>query len=109
GIRYYTGVVSALYASVLGLTSPGDDVLTVTPIYPPFLSAIADQGRTPRLAPPAPTPSRYHLDFTALETALTPTTRLLLFCNPHNPTGRVWTRAELSQLADFATRHNLTI
>jgi cystathionine beta-lyase len=108
-IKFFTGVVPSLYAAVHAFTAPGDDVLTFTPIYPPFLAAIADQGRNPIKVPLALTHDGYRLDLNAAERALTPKTTLLLFCNPHNPTGRVWTNVELQQLSAFAQSHNLLL
>ena len=109
GIHLLTGVVPGLYTAVFALTSPDDDVLTMTPIYPPFLSAISSQGRVPRHAPHKETPTRWQIDFDSLQSTITPTTKLLLLCHPHNPTGRVWTPTELKQLANFAERNNLHV
>ena len=108
-VAYIAGVVPGLYAAVVSLTQPGDDVITMTPIYPPFLSAITDHGRGLRAAPLACTPTGWEIDWDALEAAVTPKTKLLLFCHPHNPTGRVWTETELRRLAEFVERHNLFI
>jgi cystathionine beta-lyase len=108
-IRFLPGVVPGLYVSVLGLTEVGDDVLTMTPIYPPFLSAIKDHGRNQRLVPLQQTPGGWAIDWAAMDAAVTPKTKLLMLCHPHNPTGRVWNRNELQQLADFATRHGLFV
>ena len=109
GIRTLPGVVPGLYASVLGLTSPRDDVISMTPIYPPFMSAIADHGRRLRAAELIHGQGGWQIDWDMLEAAVTPATRLLMLCHPHNPTGRVWTRSELEQLADFALRHDLYV
>lgn len=109
GLMLLPGVVPGLYASVLGLSGPGEEVVTVTPIYPPFLSAISDHGRIPRLAPLVHGEGGWTLDPDALEAAVTPATRLLMLCHPHNPTGRVWTHDELEYLADFALRHRLWV
>ena len=109
GIRSLPGVVPGLYASVLGLTSPGDEVISMTPIYPPFMSAIADYGRHLRAAELVHGEAGWQIDWEALEAAVTPGTRLLMFCHPHNPTGRVWTQAELARLAEFVLRHRLWV
>ena len=109
GIAYLGGVVAGLYAGVRALTAPGDEVLTFTPIYPPFLSAIADSQRVTKHLPLTATPEGWRIDFAALEAALTPATRLILLCNPHNPTGRVWTPDELRQIATLAQRHGLWV
>ncbi|GGJ64212.1 MalY/PatB family protein [Deinococcus aquiradiocola] len=109
GVRSLPGVVPGLYAAVLGLTAPGDDVISMTPIYPPFMSAVRDHGRNLRAAPLAQTTAGWTIDWGALEAAVTPQTRLFMLCHPHNPTGRVWTRAELERLADFVLRHDLLV
>jgi cystathionine beta-lyase len=109
GITLLSGVVPGLFASIVGLTAPEDDVLTMTPIYPPFLSAITSHGRRPRHAPLSDTPDGWKIDFAKMESAITPTTRLLMLCHPHNPTGRLWTPEELQQLADFAQQHQLFV
>jgi cysteine-S-conjugate beta-lyase len=107
------GVVSGLYAGVLGLSSPGEDVITQVPIYPPFLSSIRDHGRNvlenPMIEPDANSGSGWQIDFEQLETLVTPATRIFMLCNPQNPTGRVYSRAELERLADFVLRHRLYV
>jgi cysteine-S-conjugate beta-lyase len=99
--------VSHLFAS------PDEAILTQTPIYPPFLNSPKNQNRTIHTAPLAMTRDgnrlRYELDMDALEAAVTPQTKVFLLCNPHNPGGRVWTRAELEQIAEFCLRHDLII
>lgn len=106
------GVVPALHLASLALTEPGDGVLTVTPIYPPFLKVAERTGRLAQcaeLAPPAAPGEPWRLDREALEAAITPRTRLLLWCHPHNPTGRIWRDEELAILADLAERNDLLI
>jgi cysteine-S-conjugate beta-lyase len=110
--RWLPGVVPALHLASLALTEPGDGVLTVTPIYPPFLKVAKRTGRLPQQAPMAEpeTPGGpWRLDIEALEAAITPETRLLLWCHPHNPTGRVWTHDELTELAALVVRHDLLL
>ena len=84
-------------------------VLTATPVYPPFLSAPRLSGRVLHTAPLALNDGHWGWDFAALEAALTPDTRLLLLCHPHNPVGRAWQAAELAALADFCKRHDLIV
>ena len=106
------GVVPALHLASLALTEPGDGVLTVTPIYPPFLRVAERTGRTPQqaaMAEPEAPGEPWRLDLEALEAAITPRTRLLLWCHPHNPTGRVWRRDELAGLAELVERHGLYV
>lgn len=106
------GVVPALHLACQALTEPGDGVLTITPIYPPFLKVAERHGRlaqTCELREPDAAGEPWRLDREALERAITPATRLLLWCHPHNPTGRVWTYEELAILAELAERHDLLI
>jgi cystathionine beta-lyase len=106
------GVVPALHLASLALTEPGDGVLTVTPIYPPFLKVAERTGRLPQqaaLREPAAPGKDWQLDLEALDAAITPQTRLLLWCHPHNPTGRVWSEQELAGLAELVVRHDLLV
>ncbi|MCE8003766.1 MalY/PatB family protein [Billgrantia ethanolica] len=106
------GVVPALHLASLALTEPGEGVLTVTPIYPPFLKVAERTGRVSQqvaLAEPAGPGEPWRLDLAALEAAITPETRLLLWCQPHNPTGRVWRHEELAGLAALVERHDLLV
>ncbi|MDR5899953.1 PatB family C-S lyase [Halomonas vilamensis] len=107
--QWLPGVVTALHLASLALTQPGDGVLTVTPIYPPFLAVAERTGRLPQTASMALTDEGWQLDVDALEAAITPQTRLLLWCQPHNPTGRVWRESELAGLAEVVKRHDLYV
>lgn len=84
-------------------------VLTATPVYPPFLSAPRLAGRSLRTVPLRCEAGCWRWDFAALEAAVTPDTRLLLLCHPHNPVGRAWDDEELGGLADFCARHDLIV
>ncbi|MRD73581.1 putative C-S lyase [Rhodocyclus tenuis] len=85
------------------------DVLTATPVYPPFLSAPVLSQRSLVKVPLVLDHGRWRWDFPALEAACTPQTRLLLLCHPHNPVGRGWEAAELQQLADFCRQRDLIV
>ncbi|MEO8410595.1 MAG: aminotransferase class I/II-fold pyridoxal phosphate-dependent enzyme, partial [Propionivibrio sp.] len=85
------------------------DVLTATPVYPPFLSAPRLAGKQLAAVPLRLADQRWGWDFAALEAALTADTRLLLLCHPHNPVGRAWQADELAELAAFCQRHELTV
>jgi cysteine-S-conjugate beta-lyase len=110
------GLVSGLNVVCRTVGVPGDDVATFVPIYPPFLTApglgLRSVLRVPlvfsREADGAET-GRWEMDLDLLEHSLTPRTRLLLLCSPHNPVGRVWSRTELEALADLACRRNLVV
>jgi cysteine-S-conjugate beta-lyase len=104
-----SSVVPALYACILGLTDVGDEVITQTPVYPPFLTSVRDHNRVALENPMKIVDGQWQIDFDHLETLPTPKTKILMLCNPQNPTGRVFLRNELERLADFAKRHNLVI
>lgn len=103
------GLVCGLNVLCRAIGKAGDDVLTFTPVYPPFMSAPVLTGRAVTKVPLALRDGRWIPDFVALEAAITPRTGLLLLCNPHNPVGRAWNREELLQFYDIAKRHNLVI
>jgi len=109
-IVWLPGLVTGINLSCRAVGVPGDDVLTITPVYPPFLSAPGLSHRGLVTAPLVRgSDGVFVLDWTALEEAVTPTTRLLLLCNPHNPVGRVYTRSDLERLGEFCARHDLII
>ena len=85
------------------------DVMTATPVYPPFLSAPRLSGNKLAAVPLKLAGNRWGWDFAAMEAAITPDTRLLLLCHPHNPVGRVWDAGELAELSAFCKRHNLIV
>lgn len=103
------GMVVGLNLAARAVGGMGDEVLVLTPIYPPFLTAPVDQGR--RMVPVAltDTPEGWRIDWDALERATTLRTRALWLCSPHNPTGRVFTRVELQRLAEHCERHELVL
>lgn len=108
------GVVPSLFATVMAYAEPGEGVIVQPPVYFPFFSAVTTNGRrliqNPlRLEPARLGLARYSIDFDHLEQCASDGARLLLLCSPHNPVGRVWSRAELSELLRIARRHDLTI
>ena len=103
------GLVCGLNVLSRAIGDVDDEVLTFTPIYPPFLSAPLLSRRSLVKVPLVLQGSRWMIDLEALERAITPRTKLLLLCNPHNPVGRAWSRTELEELAEVAVRHDLVI
>ncbi len=112
-MTYFPGIVSALYTLVRITGSSGDGVLVQTPVYGPFLSATTGNGRelhvNELVAVTSGQDLRYEIDFDAFEAAVQPHTRMFILCNPHNPVGRAFTRAELERMAEICLRHNLLI
>ncbi len=103
------GLVCGLNVACRAVGEAGDGVLTTVPIYPPFLSAPLDSDRALQRVPLTQDGARWRLDPQRLEAALTPQSRLLLLCNPHNPTGRVLSAAELEPVGEFCLRHDLIL
>lgn len=104
-----SGIIVGLHLACLICASAGEEIIIQPPVYPPFISTILETGRIPLYNQLVQTPSGWEIDFDALERSVTPSTRLLMFCNPHNPTGRVFRRAELERLASFVLRHRLWV
>lgn len=103
------GLVCGLNVLCRAIGGRGDEVATFTPVYPPFLTAPVYAERSLLKVPLVRSEGRWQADMEALERALTPRTKLLLLCSPHNPVGRCWSRAELSDIAALALRRNLII
>ena len=102
-------VVQGLYLGVEMYCEPGEGAIVPTPIYPYFLTAAEENGRRAIANPLVPDGGRYVIDFDSLEACIDDGTRMLMVCNPHNPTGRVFLREELEALADVALRHDLVV
>ena len=110
-------VVQGLYIALEAYSAPGEGAVVQTAIYPPFLSAVREMKRTlvdNRLVRSGDArDARFEIDFDALRRALSDgvdaNTRTLLFCNPHNPTGRVFDRSELEALAEIALANDLVV
>jgi len=103
------GLVTGLNVSASAFGTDGDEILCCTPVYPPFMSAPANQRRKTVTVPMARDGKRWVMDFDALARAITPRTRQFSLCSPHNPVGRAFSRAELTQVAEFCLRHNLLL
>ncbi len=101
------GMVPGLHVAAAAVGEDGDAVMTTTPVYPPFLLAPPRARRELLTVPLADASGR--IDFDALEAAVHPRARMLILCNPHNPTGRVYSEEELRRLADFCLRHDLVL
>lgn len=103
------GLVVGLNVACRAVGEEGSEVLSMTPIYPPFLSAPKLSGRKLATVPMVQEGAQWLIDFEAMEAAITPASRLLLLCSPQNPTGRVFSKEELGQLAEFCQRHDLIL
>ncbi len=108
-IVWLPGLVVGLNVVAQAFAQPGEEVLTLAPVYPPFMSAPKNSARGSVSVPWAHDGSGWAIDWEALERAVTPRTKLFYLCNPHNPLARVWRRTELTRLAEFCERHNLVL
>ncbi len=101
------GATEAIAASILALAEPGDEVVTFEPYYDSYAACIALAGasrRTVALRPPS-----FGFDPAELEAAFTDRTRVVLLNSPHNPTGKVFGRRELAQIAELAQAHDAIV
>ena len=102
------GIVPSLNACCLTFTQAGEGVIIQPPVYFPFFTAVTDTQRQLMLNPLQLVNGRYEMDFVQLE-AQASQAKLLMLCSPHNPVGRVWSRAELLEVLRIAKKHNLII
>jgi cystathionine beta-lyase len=105
-ILWLPGLVTGLNVACRAVDG---DVLTATPIYPPFLSAPRFSGKSLNRVELACSDGQWHWDKNALQAASTATTRIFLLCHPHNPVGRCWNRQELLDLAAIAEQNDLIV
>ena len=103
------GLVTGLNVACRAVGQDNDDVMTAVPVYPPFLTAPGYSRRNLIKVPLQEKDDRWAFDFDRLENAITPKTRLILLCNPHNPVGRVFSRDELKALAAICEKHDIII
>ncbi len=108
-IVWTPGLVSTLNVICRAFAEPDQQVLTFTPVYPPFLSAPGLSGRLLLTCPLKNTNGIYTIDFETLESVVTEKTKVLLFCSPHNPVGRVWDKETLLKLAAFCLNRNILL
>ena len=103
-------VLSGLTASLQAVARPGQKVILMTPAYNNFFSSITNSGLIPFENPLRYENGGFSIDFDLLEQqAADEKARVLLLCNPHNPTGRMWTEEELIRVLDIAGKHGLIV
>ncbi|MCL4110544.1 UNVERIFIED_CONTAM: hypothetical protein GTU68_035518 [Idotea baltica] len=106
------GATEALAASLLAFVRPGDEVVMFEPYYDSYAAGVALTGGTRRvvtLRPPQGEQVGFQFDIDELRTAITSKTKVLLLNTPHNPTGKVFSRTELMQIAELALDHDLLV
>jgi cystathionine beta-lyase len=108
-VTWSPGVVGGLAFAIEAYTKPGDGIILQTPVYPPFYEIIEAAGRHVVKNPLKRENGKFVMDLDGLEKLITPTCRTLIFCSPHNPVSRVWTKSELEKLAELAISKDLLI
>ncbi|ADI30029.1 MalY/PatB family protein [Methylotenera versatilis] len=103
------GVVTSLFASVMAFAESGEGVIVQPPVYAPFFTAVTTNQRRLIENPLMSVDGVYYIDFEHLERCAADGAKMLLFCSPHNPVGRVWSKAELEQLLAITRRYDITI
>ncbi len=103
------GLVVALSLVARAFVSPGEAVMTCSPVYPPFLSVAHDAQAETISVPHTLTNGRYTFDWQAMEAAITENTKVFILCNPQNPLGRSFTNVEVNQVAEFCHKNDLVL
>jgi cystathionine beta-lyase len=109
-IIFSPSVVTSINVAIKALTQVDDEVIVQTPVYFPFMSSITNNKRKILKNPLKKTAGNdYTFDLDDLRSKITPKTKLLLLCSPHNPVGRVWEKQELQALADICIEHDIKV
>ena len=103
------GVIAAAAMAILAFTDPGDDVIIQTPAYSHFYDIVEQNNRNVVSNPLKQKNGVYELDVDSLESLITSKTKLMIFCSPHNPTGRVWKQDEINRLYKLLERTDIII
>ncbi len=108
-IVWLPGLVVGLNLACRAVGKSGDEVLVMTPVYPPFLTAPVLSDRKLKTVHLVQDQGRYVVDEAAFRAAITDRTRLVILCNPHNPVGRAFSREELGRIAQICLEKNVAI
>lgn len=106
-ITVYSGATEAIFATLQALCEVGDEIVLFEPYYDSYRASVSMAGATPRMVTLRPPEFTY--DPADLEAAITPKTRAILLNTPHNPSGKVFSRAELEHVAALAHKHNILV
>ncbi|MBO5460805.1 MAG: aminotransferase class I/II-fold pyridoxal phosphate-dependent enzyme, partial [Ruminococcus sp.] len=102
-----SGVVTGIYFTLKLLVSDGGKVLVFTPVYDPFFAAIENSGHTLVDCPLDLDENYYSINFERFEEELKNGVEAVIFCNPHNPIGRVWTEGEMKRVVDLCVKYDV--
>lgn len=106
-IKPSTGILTGLSFAIRAVTKPGDKMMVFTPVYNPFFDIIEGAGCVLVECQLKVEDRRYFIDYDAVEEQFRKGVKAILFCNPHNPAGRIWTKEELERLADLCVKYNV--
>lgn len=99
------GVVTMIRFTLEALTAPGDQVAVFSPVYDPFFAQVRNSGRTLVDLPMKEQNGHYSVDLAAFEQALKDGVKAVIFCNPHNPIGKVWTKDEVETIGGLCAKY----
>ena len=99
------GVVTMIRFTLEALTAPGDQVAVFSPVYDPFFAQVRNSGRTLVDLPMKEQDGHYSVDLAAFEQALKDGVKAVIFCNPHNPIGKVWTKDEVETIGGLCAKY----
>ena len=102
-------VLTSLYYVISTLTSQNATIVIQTPVYNPFYNVIENNNRLIRQNKLINNDGIYTIDFEDLETAFQNNAKMLIFCNPHNPVGRVWTKEEVKRVVDLCKKYHVIL
>ncbi|USK74675.1 PatB family C-S lyase [Peribacillus frigoritolerans] len=108
-ISFSSGVVSAIGTTIQAFTNPGDKILLQSPVYTPFFDMIKNNDREVVNSHLIIEKDRFEIDFSDFEDKLKSGVKLFLFCSPHNPGGRVWTKDELLRIGELCEKYDVII
>ena len=108
-VRYTHGVVSGFGDVLATYSAPGDAIIVFSPVYHAFFRQAENMGREIVESPLVERDGQFHMDLDALQAALTGREKIVTFCSPHNPGGRLWSADEIKALAAFCAKNDLVL
>lgn len=107
---YSNGVIPAISSIVRRITKPGDNVLTLSPVYNTFYSSILNNGRKLVQSKLVENNGKFAIDFDDLEEKMEDShTELFIFCNPHNPIGTIWSKEDILKIGNLSKKYGVTV
>ncbi|RIU94651.1 MalY/PatB family protein [Oceanobacillus picturae] len=108
-LSFSPGVVTSLHMAIQAFTEVGDKVLIQTPVYTPFYKVVESHDRQVVKNPLLYEENTYQIDFVNFEDKLQDGVKAFILCSPHNPVGRVWSKEELTKMAELCVKHDVLI